>query len=73
MCTCIAEIKATYTEVKKETSRIARKSFKKPVDIVTEKNIDRFLDAINIKGTFLYSFIFFTVFEKSNSLGLVIL
>ena len=48
MCTCIAEIKATYTEVKKETSRIARKSFKKPVDIVTEKNIDRFLDAINI-------------------------
>ena len=48
MCTCIAEIKATYTEVKKETSRIARKSFEKPVGNVTESNIDRFLDAINV-------------------------
>lgn len=48
MCTCITEIKATYTEVKKETSRIARKSFKRPVDNLTEQNIDRFLDAINI-------------------------
>lgn len=48
MCMCIAEIKASYTEVKKETSRIARKSFEKPVDSITENNIDIFLDAINV-------------------------
>ena len=48
MCTCIAEIKATYKEVKKETSRVAKKSFERPVEFVTEDNIDKFLDAINI-------------------------
>jgi hypothetical protein len=50
MCTCITEIKATYTEVDKETSRIARRSFTKPVSLVTKENfdIDEFLDAINL-------------------------
>ena len=48
MCTYIAEIKASYREVKKETSRIARKSYENPVDTLKEDNIDEFLDAINI-------------------------
>ena len=50
MCTCIAEIKATYTEVGRETSRIARKSFSKPVELIGKENfnIDEFLDAINL-------------------------
>lgn len=50
MCTYIAEIKATYTEVNRETSRVARKSFRKPIELVTKENfdIDEFLDAINI-------------------------
>lgn len=48
MCMCIAEIKATYKEVKRETLRVARKSFERPVEFVTEDNIDKFLDAINI-------------------------
>lgn len=50
MCTYIAEIKATYTEVGRETSRVARKSFSKPVELINKENfdIDEFLDAINI-------------------------
>ena len=50
MCTCITEIKATYTEVDKETSRMARRSFTKPVSLATKENfdIDEFLDAINL-------------------------
>ena len=50
MCTCIADIKATYTEVCRETSRVARMSFSKPVDLINKENfnIDEFLDAINL-------------------------
>ena len=50
MCTCIAEIKQTYTVVNREASRVARKSFTKPVQLVSKDNfdIDAFLDAINI-------------------------
>ena len=50
MCTCIVEIKATYTEVGRETSRVARKSFSKPVELIGKENfnIDEFLDAINL-------------------------
>ena len=50
MCTCIAEIKESYTEVKKVTLRVARKSYDKPVntdnDVVFD--VDKFLDAINV-------------------------
>lgn len=50
MCTYIAEIKASYTEVGRETSRVARKSFQKPMDLVRNEriDIDAFLDAINL-------------------------
>lgn len=50
MCTCIVEIKATYSEVGRETSRVARKSFSKPVELIGKENfdIDEFLDAINL-------------------------
>ena len=32
MCTCIDNIRASYSEVKRETSRVARRSFQKPVE-----------------------------------------
>lgn len=50
MCTCIADIRASYTEVGRETSRVARKSFSKPVEMISKENfdIDEFLDAINL-------------------------
>ena len=49
MCTCIAEIKESYTEVKKVTSRVAKKSYDKPVNVDNNVvfDIDIFLDAIN--------------------------
>ena len=50
MCTCITEIKASYNEVGRKTSRVARRSFRKPVELVTKENfdIDELLDAINV-------------------------
>ncbi len=50
MCTCIENIKTSYTAVRRETSRVARKSFKNPVWAAgkTVPDIDDFLDAINL-------------------------
>ena len=49
MCTCIAEIKESYTEVKKVTLRVAKKSYDKPVNVDSNEafDMDKFLDAIN--------------------------
>ena len=49
MCTYIDTIKASYSEVGRRTSRVARKSFRRPV-VKADKSepcIDDFLDAIN--------------------------
>lgn len=69
MCTCIADIKATYTEVCRETSRVARMSFSKPVDLINKENfnIDEFLDAINLITKDLNS-----VTQATNDLILVV-
>lgn len=48
MCTCIVGIKESYTAVERETSRIARKSFRKTKKLKTSEKIDDFLDAINL-------------------------
>ena len=49
MCTCIDNIKTSYTEVKKEATRVSKQSFDVPVGIKgdVQPNIDKFLDAIN--------------------------
>lgn len=49
MCTYIETIKASYSEVGRRTSRVARKSFRKPVARANkpQPSIDDFLDAIN--------------------------
>ena len=49
MCTCMAEIKESYTEVKKVTLRVAKKSYDKPVNVDSNEafDMDKFLDAIN--------------------------
>ena len=49
MCTYIDTIKASYSEVGRRTSRVARRSFRSPVARVagTEPSIDDFLNAIN--------------------------
>ena len=69
MCTCIADIKATYTEVSRETARVARMSFSKPVDLIYKENfnIDEFLDAINLITKDLNS-----VTQATNDLILVV-
>ena len=38
MCTCIAEIKATYTEVRRQTAEVAQQGF----------DIDKYLDKVNV-------------------------
>ena len=50
MCTCIDTIKASYSEVKRETSRVARRSFQNPVEVGdnAQVSVDDFLDAINV-------------------------
>ena len=50
MCTCIDLIKDSYTKVRRGTSRVARRSFKGPVDttVKSQVDIDDFLDAINL-------------------------
>ena len=49
MCTYIDTIKASYSEVDRRTSRVARRSFRNPVAKAAgiEPSIDDFLDAIN--------------------------
>ena len=50
MCTCIDNIKASYSEVKKEAIRVSKKSFVGPTTGIkgdVQPNIDDFLDAIN--------------------------
>lgn len=49
MCTYIDTIKASYSEVGRRTSRVARKSFRRPVAKADKSDpcIDDFLDAIN--------------------------
>ena len=49
MCTCIDNIKASYTEVKKVATRVSKESFAGPIGIKgnIQPNIDEFLDAIN--------------------------
>ena len=49
MCTCVDNIKASYTEVNKVTARVVRKSFNGPTTNAgnVKPNIDVFLDAIN--------------------------
>lgn len=50
MCTCINNIKDSYTKVRRGTSRVARRSFQSPVDttVKSQVDIDEFLDAINL-------------------------
>ena len=50
MCTYIDTIKASFSEVGRRTSRVARKSFRKPAAKADkpEPSIDDFLDAINV-------------------------
>jgi len=50
MCTCIDTIKASYSEVKRETSRVARRSFQNPVEVGdnAQVSVDDFLDTINV-------------------------
>ena len=50
MCTCIDNIRVSYSEVKRETSRVARRSFQKPVESGdnAQVSVDDFLDAINV-------------------------
>lgn len=50
MCTYIDTIKASYSEVRRRTSRVARRSFRRPVvrDNHPQPTIDDFLDAINV-------------------------
>ena len=50
MCTYINTIKASFSEVGRRTSRVARKSFRKPTAKTDkpEPSIDDFLDAINV-------------------------
>lgn len=50
MCTYIDTIKASYTEVGRRTSRVARRSFRKPVASAgkPEPTMDDFLDTINV-------------------------
>ena len=50
MCTYIETIKASYSEVGRRTSRVARRSFRKPVAKADrpQPGIDDFLDAINV-------------------------
>lgn len=50
MCKCIETIKASYSEVGRRTSRIARRSFRKPLSRIDkpQPSIDDFLDAINV-------------------------
>ena len=38
MCTCIAEIKATYTEVRRQTAEVAQQRF----------DVDEYLDKVNV-------------------------
>ena len=49
MCKCIENIKTSYSRVKRETSRLSRRSFCDPIlDVgITQVNMDDFLDAIN--------------------------
>lgn len=49
MCTCVDNIKASYTEVNKVTARVVRKSFNGPTAAAgnVKPSIDAFLDAIN--------------------------
>lgn len=57
MCTCIDNIKTSYSEVKRNASRISRKSFVVPVADASNSqppNIDAFLDAINLITKELY-------------------
>lgn len=57
MCTCIDNIKTSYSEVKRNASRISRKSFVVPVaddDNNKQPSIDVFLDAINLITKELY-------------------
>lgn len=50
MCTYIETIKASYSEVGRRTSRVARCSFRKPAARADkpQPDIDDFLDAINV-------------------------
>lgn len=50
MCTYIETIKASYSEVGRRTSRVARRSFRKPVarNDKPQPTIDDFLDTINV-------------------------
>ena len=50
MCIYIENIKASYTEVGRRTSRVARRSFRNPVAKADklQPTIDDFLDAINV-------------------------
>lgn len=50
MCTYIDTIKASYSEVRRRTYRVARRSFRRPVvrDNNPQPTIDDFLDAINV-------------------------
>lgn len=49
MCTCVDNIKASYTKVNKVATRVVRKSFNGPTATAgnVKHNIDAFLDAIN--------------------------
>ena len=50
MCTCIDNIKASYSEVGRRTRRVSRRSFNRPVSHseAPQPSIDDFLDAINV-------------------------
>lgn len=50
MCNCIDTIRASYSEVRREATRVSRRSFQKPVEAKDKAqiDIDVFLDAINL-------------------------
>lgn len=55
MCTCIDNIKASYSDVRRKASQVSHKSFAVPKSNVdAELNIDTFLDAINLITKELY-------------------
>lgn len=50
MCTCLDNIRDSYTKVRRGTSRVARRSFRSPIEnkVKSQVDIDDFLDAINL-------------------------
>lgn len=50
MCNCIDTIRASYSEVRREATRVSRRSFQKPFEAKDKAqiDIDVFLDAINL-------------------------